>query len=81
MIKSLGVKTICGLSNVSFGLPNRGLINSIFLAMAMNEGLDAAIIDPAERHITSSLAASNTLLGDDEYCGAYIKAFRDGKLV
>jgi len=82
MIKDLGpVKTICGLSNVSYGLPNRGLVNSIFLAMAMGEGLDAAIIDPAERHIASSLAASNALLGTDEYCGEYIRAFREGKLV
>lgn len=81
MIKGLGVRTICGLSNVSFGLPNRGLINSIFLAMAMDEGLDAAIIDPTERHIAATLAASNALLGADEYCGEYIKAFREGKLI
>lgn len=81
MIKTLGnVKTICGLSNVSFGLPNRGLINSIFLAMAMSEGLDAAIIDPTEKHMSLSLAASNALLGADEYCGEYIRAFREGKL-
>lgn len=81
MIKGLGnVKTICGLSNVSFGLPDRGLINSIFLAMAMNEGLDAAIIDPTEKHVALSLAASNALLGADEYCGEYIRAFREGKL-
>lgn len=81
MIKSLGgVKTICGLSNVSFGLPNRGLINSIFLAMAMAEGLDGAIIDPTEKHIASSLAASSAILAEDEYCGGYIRAFREGRL-
>jgi 5-methyltetrahydrofolate--homocysteine methyltransferase len=82
MIKALGdVKTICGLSNVSFGLPNRGLINAIFLAMALSEGLDAAIIDPTEKHIASALAASGALLGTDEYCGNYIKAFREGRLI
>lgn len=81
MIKALGVKTICGLSNVSYGLPNRGLINSIFLAMALDEGLDAAIIDPTEKHMASSIAASNALLGSDEYCGEYIRAFREGKLI
>jgi 5-methyltetrahydrofolate--homocysteine methyltransferase len=82
LIKGLGdVNTICGLSNVSFGLPDRGLVNSIFLAMAMAEGLDAAIIDPTEKHIASALAASGALLGNDEYCGRYIAAFRDGKLI
>lgn len=82
MIKSIGnVRTVCGLSNVSFGLPNRGLINSIFLSMAIHSGLDAAILDPTDKHITSSLKASQALLGLDEYCGEYIKTFREGKLI
>ncbi len=82
MIKGLGgVNTICGLSNVSYGLPNRGLINSVFLSMAMSEGLDSAIIDPGEKHMRSSLAASNALLASDEYCAEYIKAFREEKLI
>lgn len=82
MIKSLGdVKTICGLSNVSFGLPNRRLINSSFLAMAMHAGLDAAILDPTDSFIVSSIKASDALLGNDDYCAEYIKAFREGKLV
>ncbi|MDP3804500.1 MAG: dihydropteroate synthase [Candidatus Omnitrophota bacterium] len=82
MIKSLGkVKTICGLSNVSFGLPNRRLINSSFLAMAIAAGLDAAILDPLDNRIISSLKASQTLMGMDEYCADYIKFFREGKLI
>lgn len=82
MIKSLGnVKTICGLSNVSFGLPNRSLINAIFLSMAINKGLDAAIADPLDKNVFSSLKASQALLGVDEYCAEYIKAFREGKLI
>ena len=82
LIKGLGrVKTICGLSNVSFGLPNRRLINSIFLSMAIHAGLDAAILDPTDKKILSSLKASNVLLGMDEYCAGYIKAFREEKLV
>ncbi|MBN2452885.1 MAG: dihydropteroate synthase [Candidatus Omnitrophica bacterium] len=81
MIKDLGARTICGLSNVSFGLPDRGLINSIFLAMAVSEGLDAAIIDPTEKHVASSLSAADALLGSDEYCAKYIKAFREGRLI
>ena len=82
LIKGLdGAKTVCGLSNVSFGLPNRRLINAIFLAMAMRSGLDAAILDPLEKHIVSALRASEALLAKDEYCGEYIKAFREGKLI
>lgn len=81
MIKSLGAKTICGLSNISFGLPDRKIINSTFLAMAIHTGLDAAILDPTEKQVMSSVAASRALLCDDEYCGEYIKAFREGLLV
>ena len=81
LIKSLGpVNTICGLSNVSFGLPSRSLINSVFLSMAIYAGLDAAIIDPTDESIVSSLKASNALLAKDEYCADYIRAFREGKL-
>jgi cobalamin-dependent methionine synthase I len=81
LIKSLGVNTICGLSNVSFGLPNRKLINSVFLAMAIHSGLDAAILDPTDRLMRSSFTAAEALVGRDEYCAAYITAFRDGKLI
>lgn len=82
MIKNLGdAKTVCGLSNVSFGLPDRGLVNAIFLSMAMQAGLDSAIIDPSEKRMFSSLKAAEALLANDEYCAEYIKAFRDGKLI
>lgn len=81
MIKSLGVRTICGLSNVSFGLPGRKVINSTFVAMAIYSGLDAAILDPTDKNIISSIRASGALLSDDEYCAEYIKAFREGRLV
>ena len=82
MIKSLGpIKTICGLSNVSFGLPNRKVINSSFLAMAIQAGLDAAILDPTDKYVISSITAAHALLCNDEYCAGYIKAFREGRLV
>ena len=82
LIKALGnVKTICGLSNISFGLPNRSLINASFLAMAIERGIDAAIADPLDGRLMSSLSASRALLGLDEYCGDYIRAFREGVLV
>lgn len=82
MIKGLGpVKTVCGLSNVSFGLPNRSLVNSTFLTMAIQSGLDAAILDPTDKNIISSLKATNVLLGSDDFCADYIKAFREGMLI
>jgi len=81
LIKSLGVNTICGLSNVSFGLPNRKLINSVFLAMAIQSGLGAAILDPTDKLMHSSFTAAEALVGRDEYCAGYIQAFRSGKLI
>jgi len=82
LIKDLGgVNTICGLSNISFGLPDRRLINSSFLAMAVYAGIDAAILDATDRNIMSSLKASRALLGMDDFCADYIKAFREGALV
>lgn len=81
MIKELGAHTICGLSNVSFGLPDRKLINATFLSMAVHSGLDAAILDPTEKLMHSSLRASLAIMGQDEYCSGYIKAFRDGTII
>ena len=75
-----GVRTICGLSNISYGLPKRSLINATFLAMALDCGLDAAIIDPADKMVRASLKASQALLGEDNYCLNYITAAREGKL-
>jgi cobalamin-dependent methionine synthase I len=71
---------ICGLSNVSFGLPLRKLINQNFLVMAMTCGLDAVIIDPLDARIMSNLHATDAILGRDEYCMNYITQHRDGKL-
>lgn len=77
---SLGLKTIAGLSNVSFGLPKRTCLNKSFLAMAMGFGLDAAIIDITNPDIYSTLKAASTLSGNDQFCQQYISAFREGKL-
>lgn len=75
-----GCHTICGLSNISFGLPQRKLLNRIFLSMAVAKGLDAAIIDPLNREMRSVLYAALALAGKDDFCMEYIKAFRAGKL-
>lgn len=70
----------CGLSNVSFGLPVRSLINRTFLALAINAGLDAAIIDPNDRELQAAMYATELLLGRDKHCLNYTRAYRAGKL-
>jgi len=81
LIKNLGnVKLIGGLSNISFGLPERSLLNSVFFAMARSVGLDAAIIDPLNKRITSAIKASEAIMGRDNYCKNYISAYREGKI-
>ncbi len=75
-----GVKTICGLSNISFGLPQRQLLNRQFLAIMRSAGLDAAILDPTDRKLMAALRAAEALLGHDENCLTYIGAAREGTL-
>jgi cobalamin-dependent methionine synthase I len=74
------VNVICGLSNISFGLPKRSLVNRTFLSLALKAGLDAAIIDPLDRELMGTLMVSEMLLGRDPWCQAYTKAFRTGRL-
>ena len=69
-----------GLSNISFGMPKRKLINRNFLAFAMAAGMDSAIMDPTDNVMTSEILAVEALLGRDKFCRAYNKAFRQGKL-
>jgi 5-methyltetrahydrofolate--homocysteine methyltransferase len=70
----------CGLSNISFGLPVRSLINRTFLALALEAGMDAAIIDPNDRELQRVIYAAELLLGRDRHCLNYTRAFRAGKL-
>ena len=67
---------ICGLSNVSYGLPNRKLLNQAFMVLTMGAGLDAVIVDPTDRKLMSLIYAAEALLGHDEYCASYIQAAR-----
>ncbi|HWR13586.1 MAG TPA: dihydropteroate synthase [Terriglobales bacterium] len=69
-----------GLSNVSFGLPARTLLNRAFLTLAIEAGLDSAIIDPTDRGIMETLYATNAVLGKDRHCAQYNRAFRAGKI-
>ena len=75
-----GVHTVCGLSNISFGLPERKLINQVYMMLAMGRGLDAAIIDPLDRRMIASIITASTLLGQDKVCKNYLKAYRRGDL-
>jgi len=75
-----GVHTVCGLTNVSHGLPDRKLVNRTFLAEAIARGLDAAILDPTDKQLLGIMRAGLMLMGKDEFCMGYIKAFRKGLL-
>ncbi|MBW2057078.1 MAG: methyltetrahydrofolate cobalamin methyltransferase [Deltaproteobacteria bacterium] len=75
-----GVHTICGLSNISYGLPLRKQLNQIFAVMAMAMGLDSLIIDPLDRKMMADILTAETLLGVDAYCAGYLKAYREGRL-
>jgi 5-methyltetrahydrofolate corrinoid/iron sulfur protein methyltransferase len=75
-----GVHTICGLTNISFGLPNRKLLNRAFLACCISRGMDAAILDPTDRDLFAVLAAARAINGQDEYCLGYIQAYREKRL-
>lgn len=78
--KEPNVHIISGVSNVSFGLPARKLLNRAFLVMLMAAGLDAALVDPLDRDLMSLITASEALLNRDEFCAGYLAAFRSGKL-
>lgn len=72
--------TVCGVSNISYGLPRRALLNRVFLCQAMAAGLDSAIVDPLDRGIMSSVRAAEALVGRDEWCAGYLEAYRRGEL-
>lgn len=73
-----GVHTMCGLSNISYGLPNRKFINRAFAIMAIAKGLDGLIINPLDKEMMASLITAETLASRDEYCGNYLSAYRAG---
>jgi 5-methyltetrahydrofolate--homocysteine methyltransferase len=70
--------TVMGLSNVSYGLPSRALVNRGFLLMAAYAGLDAAIIDPLDAKTMSMIKVADMLTGKDPYCKNYIRSYRKG---
>ncbi|MFZ2947860.1 MAG: homocysteine S-methyltransferase family protein [Desulfuromonadaceae bacterium] len=75
--QKLGLSTVLGVSNISFGLPQRPLISSAFFAMAMEAGLDAAIINPKDKPMMDAWRSAMVLLNRDHQASAYIEAYRD----
>jgi 5-methyltetrahydrofolate--homocysteine methyltransferase len=76
----LPVRTTGGLSNVSFGLPNRPLINRTFVAMCAALGIDGLIVDVRNRQMMATIKAVEALRGEDNFCSGYLKAHRAGLL-
>ena len=66
------------ISNISFNLPVRKLVNLGYVVLAMKAGLDSGILDPTNRDMMGVIFATTALLGEDDYCMEYIEAYRDG---
>lgn len=75
-----GVHTICGLTNVSHGLPQRRLVNRTFLVSAITRGLDAVILNPTDAQLMGALRAALMIMGKDLFCKQYITSYRKGLL-
>lgn len=78
MVKEkLGCKTILGVSNISFGIPNRQALNNTYLNLALGSGLDLAIINTEDKPMVESIDAYKVISNIDKGCSAYIEKFRD----
>lgn len=74
-----GIHTICGLSNISYGLPMRRIMNRTFAVMAIARGLDSLIVNPLDREMMANLIIAETLAGRDPFCAKYLRAYRAKK--
>ncbi|MFP4081501.1 MAG: dihydropteroate synthase [Candidatus Aminicenantes bacterium] len=77
--QKLGINTVLGISNVSFGLPDRNSVNAAFLAMAAAQGLTCAILDPTVMEVKKTVLAANLLSGDDPAAAGWIEYYRAHK--
>ncbi|MDE7400918.1 MAG: homocysteine S-methyltransferase family protein [Clostridia bacterium] len=77
LVRTLGVKTALGVSNVSFGLPNRGLLNKTFLIMAMTCGLNMPIMNPLDGEMSGAVRAYAVLSGEDKNSENFIEIYKD----
>lgn len=74
-----GIHTIAGMSNISFGIPERKLANQVFMTMAITKGLDSAIMNPNDKKMMAQIIAAETLMGRDPFCENYMNSYREGK--
>ena len=80
MTEMEGVHTTGGLSNISYGLPQRRIINRCFLAMMVAHGFDSAIMDPLDREVMEVVLTADMVAGNDDFCMRFIKATRSGSI-
>ena len=78
--QELGVRTVLGVSNISFGLPCRGYLNTTFLTMAMAAGLDLAIMNPNTPEMMAAVRAYRVLTAQDQQSAAYVQAYANVQL-
>lgn len=74
--EELGCNTVCGASNISFGMPNRHLLDSIFVPMAIAAGMTCAITNPINQQVRHAIYAADVFMGNDESCMNYLMAMR-----
>jgi 5-methyltetrahydrofolate--homocysteine methyltransferase len=74
------VHIVGGLSNISFGLPQRKIINRTFVCLMMSAGMDSAIIDPLDQAIMATIKTTQMLIGKDDFYTEYLKAIRAGEI-
>jgi len=74
------VNTVCAVSNASFGLPRRKLLNRTFIPMLAGAGADAFIVDVRDKDMMASVLSTEALLGNDEFCMNYMKAYREERI-
>ena len=75
-----GVHFMCGLSNVSYGLPKRGILNATFLSLCIMAGLDGAILDPGNKRMMAMIYSAEALLNKDRFSKRFLSAYRKGLL-
>ena len=75
-----GIHTVCGASNISFGMPLRRRINRYFITMMIANGLDTAILDPLDGKTMEAVMTANMLAGGDRFCMSFLNAVRAGKI-